>query len=121
MNEQDLFSKATAIHDAEDRAAFLQAACDGNPELRRKVDAYLAEGPTEAGPSGNLDFNKLPPRMEDTRGFETPGYQIGPYKPFGRPNNGSRSGVGWLSKSSSWAWIPSRWLRALRRSARPWR
>ncbi|MCF7763641.1 MAG: protein kinase [Verrucomicrobia bacterium] len=80
MNEQDLFSKATAIHDAEDRAAFLQAACDGNPELRRKVDAYLAEGPTEAGPSGNLDFNKLPPRMEDTRGFETPGYQIGPYK-----------------------------------------
>ncbi|MFO0959392.1 MAG: hypothetical protein U0800_18485 [Isosphaeraceae bacterium] len=42
MNELDLFVRALSRIDPADRATFLDVACAGNPELRRRLEARLA-------------------------------------------------------------------------------
>jgi len=42
MNELDLFTEALNRTDPAERAAFLDQACAGNPELRRRLEELLA-------------------------------------------------------------------------------
>ncbi len=42
MNELDLFTEAPARIDPAEQAAFLDQACAGNPEVRRRLDVLLA-------------------------------------------------------------------------------
>ncbi len=42
MNELDLFTEALSRTDPAERAAFLDQACAGNPELRRRLEELLA-------------------------------------------------------------------------------
>ncbi len=42
MNEETLFHEALARVTSQERAAFLDEACAGTPELRAAVDALLA-------------------------------------------------------------------------------
>ena len=42
MNELDLFTEALSRTDLAERAAFLDQACAGNPELRRRLEKLLA-------------------------------------------------------------------------------
>ena len=41
MNESQIFIDALKLADPAERAAFLGAACTGNPEVRAAVDALL--------------------------------------------------------------------------------
>jgi serine/threonine-protein kinase len=41
-NEESVFAQALEKHDPQERAAFLDQACAGNPALRRNVDSLLA-------------------------------------------------------------------------------
>ena len=42
MNELDLFIEALSTTDPAERAAFLDQACAGKPELRRRLEELLA-------------------------------------------------------------------------------
>src|SRR4051794_4902536 len=45
MREETIFHEALARAGAEERAAYLDAACAGDPNLRASVEALLAPGP----------------------------------------------------------------------------
>src|SRR5437773_1439507 len=85
-----IFTAALARTSPPERAAYLDGACAGDPELRRRVESLLAAH-DEAGsflqrpPAGDagltvlpagqwLDPHDLPPLAE------APGTRIGPYK-----------------------------------------
>ena len=75
---KDVFYDATLRAPAE-RAAFLDAACEGDGELRREIDSLLASY-QEAGP-----FLSRGPRLDtraDTGAADPPaaGRAIGPYR-----------------------------------------
>src|SRR5262245_19220212 len=42
MNELDIFTAALTLSNPRDRAAYLDRACTGNPELRRRLEELLA-------------------------------------------------------------------------------
>jgi tetratricopeptide (TPR) repeat protein len=77
VNEESVFAEALEIEDLQQRAAFLDRACAGNPALRRNVQSLLSaygagqflEPPTP-GPAATTD--------EPIR--ERPGTVVGPYK-----------------------------------------
>ena len=50
VNELDLFTEALKRTDPAGRAAFLDQACAGNPELRRRLEDRLAGHPRGGGP-----------------------------------------------------------------------
>ena len=57
MNELDLFVAAIAIADSDERAAFLDRECEGNPALRHRLESLLAGNeqsrhPLDHPPSG---------------------------------------------------------------------
>ncbi len=61
MNELDLFTEALNQTDPADRAAFLDQACAGNPELRRRLEELLAghaqaENPLDRPPVAPGEF-----------------------------------------------------------------
>ena len=51
--QETLFEAALKLTDAQQRAAFLEAACQGNPDLRRRLDDLLA-----AQPEADVFFQK---------------------------------------------------------------
>jgi hypothetical protein len=58
MNELELFTEALARTDPAERAAFLDQACAGNPDLRRQLDQLLAG---HAQPDSPLDRPPVEP------------------------------------------------------------
>jgi tetratricopeptide (TPR) repeat protein len=69
MNEIDLFTQALARTDPAERAAFLDQACAGNPDLRRRLDALLAghaqaDSPLDRPPAGPAGDAGSPDRPE---------------------------------------------------------
>jgi WD40 repeat protein/serine/threonine protein kinase len=76
--QETLFEAALKLTDAQQRAAFLEAACQGNPDLRRRLDDLLA-----AQPDADVFFQK---RLKAegptvvTPVTERPGDRIGRYK-----------------------------------------
>ena len=82
MNEQSLFAQVLDIPDPAERSAFLDRACGGNPDLRRRLERLLdrhrsagsfLEQPVVA-PADTL------PLAPAGGGDEEPGTVIGPYK-----------------------------------------
>ena len=75
---RDVFSQALEIELADDRKAFLEEACQGNEELRRKVEKLLvAHG--AAGKFMN-DPGTSPASTDCLTVGEGPGTVIGPYR-----------------------------------------
>src|SRR5688572_23063408 len=79
MNEQDIFLQALRWADSDQRLAYIDQACDGDPQLRKRVILLLRahEGAGEflespaADSVGTIDYAPL---------AEKPGVIIGPYK-----------------------------------------
>ena len=58
MNELDLFTEALGRTDPAERAAYLDQACAGNPELRRRLAELLT---SHAGSGSSFDRPPLAP------------------------------------------------------------
>jgi serine/threonine protein kinase len=75
-SRDDIFLKARAIADTAEQAAYLNTACEGNAELRQRVEAMLRDAEKADdffGPAGTVTLNPLPLT-------EAPGSVIGKYK-----------------------------------------
>ena len=81
MKEEQLFQQALE-HPPDRRAAYLDVACAGNAELRKRVDAILNAhanpGSFLAAPAHDFDLNT--PTTGDVIRTSEVGEQIGPYK-----------------------------------------
>src|SRR5262245_43461969 len=84
MSEEALFNLALEKPSPEERAAFLDQACAGQPQLRAAIEAllhvyegagsFLNKPPVEQGPGRWLGPTTAPALTEG------PGSKIGPYK-----------------------------------------
>ena len=131
--EEALFQVAVQLTGAE-RAAFLNGACLGDPALRQRLEALLAahDAPDELSPKDKpaaVATMKL--EIADAPD-EAVGQTLGRYKLLERVGEGgcgvvyvaeqtSRCAGAWRSRSSSWAWTPSRSSPGSRRNGRRWR
>jgi WD40 repeat protein/serine/threonine protein kinase len=89
-NEETIFNAARAVHDAHERAAFLDEACDGNAELRRGVERLLAAqaqanaffdaGPPDSPAQGVPTRLSPVPAADEKPRREKPGDWLGRYK-----------------------------------------
>jgi tetratricopeptide (TPR) repeat protein len=70
MNEESLFHEALARPTPRERAAFLDAACAGRPELRAAVEALLSAHDRPG------EFLSAPPALVDAGGPETENYPV---------------------------------------------
>jgi serine/threonine protein kinase/tetratricopeptide (TPR) repeat protein len=79
MNEEEIFNEAISLSGPQERAAFLERACAGNPALRASVDALLE---ANVGASGflNAPAPGLAATLNVTAIRESPGAIIGCYK-----------------------------------------
>ncbi len=97
MNEQTLFAEALERTDPQDRSAFLDQACQGDPALRQRMERLLAQH-QHAGA-----FLESPPRAPaptlDQPGAESPGAVIGPYKLLEQIGEGGMGTV-WMAQQS---------------------
>jgi tetratricopeptide (TPR) repeat protein len=75
--EKSIFLAAVEIVSDQERAAYLEQACAGNPQLRAEVDALLL---AHAKPQPLLDAAPPPAPTIDQPISEQPGTVIGPYK-----------------------------------------
>ncbi len=126
--ERAIFEAALDIASADGRLGYLQGACGEDAALLARVQALLR---AHEAPEGFLPER---PRDGATVSLvtEKPGDKIGHYKLLEQIGEGgcgvvymaeqtSRSGAGWPSRSSSWAWTPNTSSPGSRPSARPWR
>jgi serine/threonine protein kinase len=78
QSSESIFGEAIGIESPEERAAYLDAACEGNPELRREMEKLVADhfraGDFLEWPAADLAATRDQPPIE------APGVQIGPYK-----------------------------------------
>jgi serine/threonine protein kinase len=105
MTEETLFSLALEKQSPEERAAFLDQACAGQPQLRAAVEALLqahagAGSFLDKPPAGAVgDTSDIPPgRWVDREDLappplEGPGTRIGPYKLLQRLGEGGMGAV----------------------------
>ena len=120
MNEETLFEAALS-RSSEERAAFLEQACEGRPELRAAVEALLAahekaanlldrppaqtvdSGPGQARDDagaaadarrGASVYEEIPARRGYSRAGECPVAQASRASPLSWPQPPSRSGQG---------------------------
>ena len=106
MNEEEIFHEALARNLPEERAAYLEQACAGNPGLRASVEALLR---ANVGASGFLGNPVSPPGATlDEPIAERPGTVIGPYKLLQQIGEGGMGTV-FMAKA---AWAPSSWAPA---------
>src|SRR5262245_15425280 len=77
MSPDTVFARAIEIESAPERAAFLDAACDGEPGLRRGVE-QLVRGHFRAGAFWEPPARGVATTDEPAR--ERPGAAIGPYR-----------------------------------------
>src|SRR5262249_30058458 len=78
-SEKSIFLAALERARPEDRDAYIEGACAGDPDLRRRVGVLLEAHQAAAGP---LDCPPpaLVPTMADNPVTELPGAVIGPYE-----------------------------------------
>src|SRR3954466_12594608 len=84
LNEEAVFSEALAKGDPQERAAFLDQACAGDPALRDSVDSLLA-----AYEAGSFLETPAVARPGDERNVPTPGSSTQAEPPI--DTNGSAS------------------------------
>jgi serine/threonine protein kinase len=81
-SERTIFIEALDRSDPAERAAFLEQACEGDPELRRKVERLLeaidSAGSFMASPAATLELGAIAGGLAPI--LEGPGTRIGPYK-----------------------------------------
>jgi eukaryotic-like serine/threonine-protein kinase len=77
MNEESVFLEALQVPTPEERVAFLERVCSGNPNLRRGVQMLL-RAHEKAGHF--MQTAPCPGSTADERATERPGAVIGPYK-----------------------------------------
>jgi hypothetical protein len=82
VNEESLFSATQELSDPKERAVFLDAACEGNRKLRRRMDALLA-----MQASADSFFDSGPP--ERPLLLRTPGYH-----PASRTHSAGNEAIG---------------------------
>jgi serine/threonine protein kinase len=90
MSEESVFLTALEKPTPAERAAYLQEACAGNPELRRRVEAllwahdqsgdFLDPPPVGAQPTVPAGFDPAAGPASPRAQLEGPGTRIGPYK-----------------------------------------
>jgi WD40 repeat protein/serine/threonine protein kinase len=111
MNEEDIFHEALAKDTPEERAAYLDEACAGNPPLRASVEALLQ---ANAGASGFLakapvvltETSEAPPGAAAEEGSERhphrehPGAMVGPYKLLEQIGEGGMGTV-WMAQQTN--------------------
>jgi tRNA A-37 threonylcarbamoyl transferase component Bud32 len=74
-----IFLEAVEKHDPGEWPAFLDQACAGQPDLRRRVEVLL-EAHREAGTAANRARSDQPSTGDEGPADELPGTVIGPYK-----------------------------------------
>src|SRR5262249_28926006 len=82
MDEEAIFTTALKMESADQRAAYLDAACAGHVDLRRKVEELLSAH-ARAGPfldKAAAAWNARLPTGDQQPIAEAPGTVIGPYK-----------------------------------------
>jgi len=80
LREEEIFASALELTSSERRAEYLQSACRGNEELRRRIEALLrrhdeSRGVLDAPPRGLAETIVTAPAVS-----EGSGSQVGPYK-----------------------------------------
>jgi len=80
MTEETLFHEAMAKTNPQERAAFLEAACAGQPELRSAIEALLAASERPGSFLNKPAVARPADTVDHTPATEAPGSVIGPYK-----------------------------------------
>ena len=143
MKDLDLIYVTARELSPEDRPAYLTKACEGDNGLRRRLEQMLAvadeaeafitdlsDAESDEREPGGGTIKVLQHEIADIPD-ETVGQKIGRYKILERVGEGgcgvvyvasklSRCDGALRSRSSSWAWIPSRWSRVSRPNGRRW-
>jgi eukaryotic-like serine/threonine-protein kinase len=88
MQEQTIFTEALELDDPAQRAAFLDAACAGEPARRERIERLLSH----ASASGE-------PATLDKPATETPGMVVGPYKLLEQIGEGGMGTV-WMAQQT---------------------
>src|SRR5688572_5495430 len=96
MSEEEIFHQALARTSREERAAFLEQACAGEPALRAAVEALLR---ANVGASDFLDSPATAPvaTVEEQPVSERAGAVIGPYKLIQQIGEGGMGTV-WMAQ-----------------------
>src|SRR5262245_27072214 len=94
-----LFLQAVEKHDAGQWPAFLEQACAGQPELRRRVEVLL-EAHREAGTGAQQPGEEGPLPREVGDAAEQPGSIIGPYKLIEQIGEGGMGTV-WMAQQTA--------------------
>src|SRR5262249_46148920 len=76
---REIFSKAAECQTAEEQAAYLDQACQGDAELRAQIEELL-QAQREAGSFLQEPSALLAVTVDEVRASERPGTVIGPYK-----------------------------------------
>src|SRR5262245_57632451 len=92
-----LFLQAVEQHDPDQWPAFLDQACAGQPELRRRVEVLL-EAHREAGTAAHPVGDEGPLRGQGDA-TEQPGSIIGPYKLLEQIGEGGMGTV-WMAQQT---------------------
>jgi serine/threonine protein kinase/tetratricopeptide (TPR) repeat protein len=96
-NVDDIFLAALERASAEERFAYLEAACAGNPGLRRRVERLL-EAQAKGGSFLEAPAPEIRPTI-DQPSTEAPGTVIGPYKLIEQIGEGGMGTV-WMAQQT---------------------
>jgi serine/threonine protein kinase len=80
MNEESIFAAALQKNSPDERAAFLDVACRGNPRIRADVEELLEASDRAGGFLETSPVRELSPTMDGPTLVESAGTVIGPYK-----------------------------------------